>query len=242
MSEHGPTNTDPRYILRLDHYKPGEPGPVTVKAHTTEDLKLKLGQKWTSPFGTLANNAAKVANSVLSLTGNRMTHPLMSALSWESTEPVKFQGIKFEWHADTSPFLDVMQPLIKLIEMTTPSYNNFIVTIPGPSIAGEVLARIKDAASGTTEKQGMDADYGVGEYIVFNYGSYLRLKPVVITAIDITIPNKPTKDGMPTHIIASVDISAFRGIFREDVIAMLTKSSNGLDTSKASGGAEETGT
>jgi hypothetical protein len=205
------------YRVKLVHKATGGAEDFVVQAHTFDNLNISLKQDWGSSIGSLIDKAIpeqlrNAKEAAAALTNTRITNPYFTALSWKASSPLEFPSIKLEWHAETDAKKDVVDNLIALISMAVPDYDDFLsVTAPGPSLIGQ-LTEALDSKMGDGSFQ--------GESTEFLFGTYFRLKPVVITSIQLDIPSKFDQFGWPIHATAVVGISAFKGVFRRDVIDM----------------------
>lgn len=203
-------------------------GSIIVKAHTPDDITLKLGSRWSSPYGELGQ--AGGVNRFAAMFGTTFTMPSMTSLVWTGmSSPII--SLRLKWHAETDAYREVVEPIARLIEMIVPHFDGHTLTLPGPTIAGQIGADIANNEYTRKITESVDRHFGTSiqgrlnnlkdnEKILFRFGRTLTFEDVVLGELNINIPTKFTSDGLPIEVSADITIQPFKMLYRDDILKL----------------------
>lgn len=135
-------NLNPAYTVVIKQtVDPRNPsaGGATIVAPMPESFTFDSKSEYSAPYaqGLFGDNAISKA---LKLGGIRLTQQALTAQIWQGSTDTSLH-LELEFNTDTDPDLDVRQPVLALLKMSTASIDKAtgMLTSPGPSITYETL-------------------------------------------------------------------------------------------------------
>lgn len=153
-----PNLRNPNYTVTFMQTRGNNEGVISVTGSAPETLQMSQIVEWSTPFaaGLLGDG---LASDIAAVTlGTRLVGHSMTMQVWQGKGSQIDFVVPFELRVWSDPWRDVMQPIIQLLEMASPtvSSNGFLIS-PGPIITPEDAGRIMAQMGNQVGTKGLDA-------------------------------------------------------------------------------------
>ncbi len=246
-------NNNPNYTVIIkqtaDPSQKGIKG-IEIVAPMPDSFMFDTKSEYATPyaqglFGGGSGMLAQIGKVAGQLGGMRMTSQALTAQLWQGSTETSL-NLELEFHAETDPDLDVRQPILALMRMSTASINatSGLLTSPGPSItldsAGAVVAGLfnsaKDTVTGAPAKIGeltsggmISQNNGVSSAVTslketiknqisIQIGRYAFFDSVVISNVQKTYSHQiDHQTGLPMHAKVSFTFTPLFLVVQSDL-------------------------
>lgn len=179
-------------------------GSIDVDTPLPETFPLNLETSWDTPFNqpisSMGGQSLQAgATAVTGVTGQTTSTKWLSGAVWTQGSAITMT-IPFVFQAYSDPVKEVLEPMRDLMKMVAPSEGTGgLLKAPGPH-----------GLSTSNSSLG-------GEYIIVEIGKFLKLEPVVITAVNEEFDTQFDAKGNPIAVTISVDIQSFWTVTQQDI-------------------------
>ena len=220
------TSIPKAYQVRLRNGIQKGEDALDLVSNIPEDFSLQSQSKWdelgkASPMIGGALEFAGGIDSVLKFFGrqNAVTTNLTQFPVWQGNEPVSFQ-IPFNLYALSSAKDEVIDPVVKLLRFMTPTLeDNLMLHVPGPTLK---LKKEGDWLGGFE----LDKKY----YMTLTFGTFLRIKGVIIENVTPTFQSTFTPRGYPLSAKVEVSVRTVLPPTSQDIANWFSRKSDYDDT------------
>jgi len=153
---------NPNYLCIIERAKqPGSAPYLTVKAHLPAEFSYGASSSYATPFAqTITERVPAPIGNLLSATGVQLVTQALTAQVWQGSSPIEM-SLELHFHAETNVMQDVIEPVLSLQRLVTPSVspNGGFLRSPGPQLDYEQIKVLLNSGVETTS----DLLSGTGE-------------------------------------------------------------------------------
>lgn len=226
--------TNPNYQITLTKVGTG----LSVVGNAPQDFELNVHNDFTdilhtidvsfgvdnSAIKSLTNFATSTAKSLGAITGTSLTR-VATIQVWTGTAPMEFT-VPLSFRAYSNPLVDVMQPLVRTIQMASPQDGGAgagvaLLKSPAPTIA-DMIGAIANNSSST----GFQMMAGLNNAITMQVGRNIVVPGLVITGLSVKMGTRAERQtGLPIAVEITLSLRTVMSFSQQDVLAMFNQQS-----------------